>query len=180
MILCNFDFMQKIKSLRNISVVALLCLMMSFTVAHKFYVSVTSIKYSEKDSSFQITSRIFIDDLEAVLLERYGVTSKLATPQESKIAEEYIQKYFNTKFVIGINGKKVDYQFLGKVYDNDVILCYLEIPNVKLSDVKTLSVQNEILTDLFDEQQNIVHVKWNGKKKSLILIKENNKGMLNL
>ena len=159
--------------------VALLALM-SFVTFHKFYVSVTHVNYSEKDTAFQITSRIFIDDLEAVLLERYGITSNLNTAKESKLTEEYIGKYFNTKFVIEINSKKAAYKFLGKRYENDVVLCFLELPNIKLSDTKSISVQNEILTDLFDEQQNIVHFKWKGKKKSFVLIKQNNKGMLNL
>ena len=151
-----------------------------FSEAHKFYVSVTNFKYIEEEQAFQITSRIFIDDLEAVLLERYGITSNLNTAKESKLTEEYIGKYFNTKFVIEINGKKAAYKFLGKRYENDVVLCFLELPNIKLSDTKSISVQNEILTDLFDEQQNIVHFKWKGKKKSFVLIKQNNKGMLNL
>nr|WP_299339831.1 DUF6702 family protein [Allomuricauda sp.] len=154
--------------------------LLSLGMAHKFYVSVTNVRYSEKDASFQITTRIFIDDLEAVLKERYGITSNLATPKESNIADEYIKKYFRTKFVIELDGKKVDYEFLGKTYDNDVVLCYLELPKIELSELKSISVQNEILTDLFEEQQNIVHFKWKGKKKSFVLIRENNKGMLNL
>jgi len=56
----------------------------------------------------------------------------------------------------------------------------LEIPKVNLPEIKTMSVQNEILTDLFDEQKNIVHIKWRDNKKSFVLIRENNKGMLNL
>ena len=155
-------------------------LFLSFSSAHKFYVSVTNIVYSEEDSAFQITSRVFIDDLDKLLEERYGIEAKLATPEESKIAEEYIEKYFRSKFVVELDGKVVPYNFLGKKYDTDVAICYLEIPNVKLSEVKTMSVQNEVLTDLFDEQQNVVHVKWNGNKKSFVLIRENNKGMLNL
>lgn len=136
--------------------------------------------YSEKDSAFQITSRIFIDDLEQVLEERYGILAKLATDEESKIADEYIKKYFNTKFAITLDNKNVNYSFLGKQYDNDVVICYLELADVDLADVKSITVQNEILTDLFEEQQNIVHVKWKGQKKSFVLIRENNKGMLNL
>ena len=159
---------------------ALVLGLMSFGIAHKFYVSVTNIQYSEKNNSFQITSRIFIDDLEAVLKERYGVTSNLATDKESNIAEAYIEKYFRTKFVLELDGEKVDYQFLGKAYDNDVIICYLELTDVKLDDISSVGFQNEILTDMFEEQQNIVHFKWKGKKRSFILIKENNKGMLNL
>lgn len=136
--------------------------------------------YSEKDSAFQITSRIFIDDLEEVLEERYGIQAKLATDEESKITDEYIKKYFNTKFAITLDNKNVNYSFLGKQYDNDVVICYLELTDVDLAAVKSITVQNEILTDLFEEQQNIVHVKWKGQKKSFVLIRENNKGMLNL
>ncbi|WP_435624951.1 DUF6702 family protein [Flagellimonas sp.] len=152
----------------------------SFSEMHKFYVSVTNVNYSEKNQAFQITTRIFIDDLEDVLLERYDITSKLASVEESEVAEDYIKKYFNTKFVVEINGEKVDYTFLGKTYDNDVVICYLEIPNKQLSETKSIAIQNEILTDLFDEQQNIVHFKLNGQKKSFVLIRDNNKGMLNL
>ena len=155
-------------------------LLVSFTVAHKFYVSVTNINYSEDDAAFQITSRILIDDLDRLLNERYGIEAKLATPNESKIADEYIEKYFRTKFLIELDGKPANYTFLGKRYDTDVVICYLEIPKVNLPEIKTMSVQNEILTDLFDEQKNIVHIKWRDNKKSFVLIRENNKGMLNL
>ena len=172
--------MMKSKKARMMVLPLVMLLFLSFSSAHKFYVSVTNIVYSEEDSAFQITSRVFIDDLDKLLKERYGVEAKLATPNEAKIAEEYIEKYFRTKFVMEMDGEPVQYNFLGKRYDNDVVICYLEIPNVNLSEVKQLSVQNEVLTDLFDEQQNVVHVKWNGNKKSFVLIRENNKGMLNL
>ena len=172
--------MMKLKKAKMLILPLAMLLFLSFSSAHKFYVSVTNIVYSEEDSAFQITSRVFIDDLDKLLEERYGIEAKLATPKESKIAEEYIEKYFRSKFVVELDGKVVPYNLLGKKYDTDVAICYLEIPNVKLSEVKTMSVQNEVLTDLFDEQQNVVHVKWNGNKKSFVLIRQNNKGMLNL
>lgn len=155
-------------------------LLLSFSSAHKYYVSVTNIAYSKDDSAFQVTSRVFIDDLDKLLKERYDIEAKLATPKESKLADEYIEKYFRTKFAIELDGEPVQYNFLGKRYDNDMVICYLEIPNVKLSETKSMTIQNEVLMDLFDNQQNIVHVKWNGNKKSFMLIRQNNKGMLNL
>ncbi len=172
--------MMKLKALRKIALLLAAVALLSFTSAHKFYVSVTNVVYSEKSTSFQITSRIFIDDLEEVLKERYGIDAKLATKDETQIANSYIEKYFRTKFTVELDGKIASYSFLGKEYDNDVVICYLELENVDLSNLKSLAVQNEMLTDLFEEQQNIVHVKWKGKKKSFVLIKENNKGMLNL
>ena len=142
--------------------------------------SVTNIQYSKEDNSLQITSRIFIDDLENVLEERYGVEMNLATAKESKEANLYIEKYMRSKLAISADGKNKAFVFLGKKYDNDLIICYLEIEDIDLSSHKTLEVENDILTDLFEEQQNIVHFRISGKKKSFVLVKENNKGMLNL
>jgi len=162
------------------SLLVLLLPLVAFTIAHKFYVSVTNISYSEKDRSLQITSRIFIDDFEQVLLERYGIEAHLTTDSESALTDEYIEKYLKTKFLIFVDGEQRQYSFLGKKYDNDIMICYLEVPEVDLGNIKSIEVQNELLTDLFDEQQNVVHFKIKGKKKSFVLIKENNKGMLNL
>ncbi|NAS14122.1 DUF6702 family protein [Poritiphilus flavus] len=148
--------------------------------AHKFYVSVTNVNYSEKEDALQITTRIFVDDFEQVIEERYGVKMNLATADEDELAEQYIEKYLRAKFAIEINGENRAYTYLGKQYDDDVMICYLELPKLEFDKVKSIQIQNEVLTDLFDEQQNIVHFKINGIKKSFVLIRENNKGMLNL
>ena len=153
--------------------------LLAFNV-HKFYVSVTNINYSEEDKAFQITSRLFIDDLEALLQERYGIEAKLDTDKENPVADAYIEKYLNTKLLLYLNDVKVDYTFLGKKYDNDVVIFYLEVEKVVFEDLKTVVVENELLTDLFDEQKNLVHIKYKGEKKSFILIKSDTKGMLNL
>ena len=76
------------------------------------------------------------------------------------LADEYIEKYLRTKFLIYLNDKRVDYDFLGKKYDNDVVICYMELSEVDLKNLQKMEIENEILTDLFDEQKNIVHVKW--------------------
>lgn len=153
---------------------------LSFATAHKFYVSVTNINYSEETAAFQVTTRIFIDDFEKVLKERYDVQLGLATDRESDASDRFMEKYLRAKFAVEIDGQPVAFDFLGKKYDNDVAICYIEIPKVMLDEAKTLTVQNEILTDIFEEQKNIVHVKWKGNKKSFVLIKGNDKGMLNL
>ena len=160
----------------------LICLLplFAFTMAHKFYLSVTNVVYSEKDEALQITTRIFIDDLEAVLLERYDFKGQLATEKELTLAEDYIEKYIRAKLVLQLDGKAANFDFIGKKYEDDLIICYIEVPNVVLSNHTSIQIQNDILTDMYDEQQNVVHFKINGMKKSFVLIKGNNKGMLNL
>lgn len=154
--------------------------LMAFTIAHKFYISVTNVGYSEKDDAIQITTRLFVDDVNAVLRERYGLEPKLGTKSESQMDREYFEKYLRTKFLVEVNGKNTQYKFLGKKYDTDMIICYLEVPKVNLPKVKSIAVINELLTDIYDEQQNVVHFKINGNKKSFVLLKSNTKGMLNL
>jgi hypothetical protein len=154
--------------------------LVSFTEAHKFYVSVTNVEYSEKEESLQVISRIFIDDLESVLLQRYDMKADLATPEESDQALAYIERYFNARFTVFVNGSAREYTFLGRKYDKDQVICYLEITGLPKTSLESVGVQNEILMDIFDEQKNLVHLKILGAKKSFVLIRENNKGMLNL
>ncbi|MFD2587583.1 DUF6702 family protein [Croceitalea marina] len=163
-----------------LSLLSVFILFTSFTIAHKFYVSVTNINYSEKTDALQITSRIFIDDLEALLQERYEITAGLGTKEESELADTYIEKYLKAKFVLELNEEGVSYDYIGKKYDNDVVIFYLELPNVGFEGLKSIGIQNDVLSDLYEEQKNLVHIKWKGKKKSFVLIRENNKGMLNL
>ena len=148
--------------------------------AHKFYVSVTHIDYNEEEKAFQITSRIFIDDLESVLNSRYEVDLQLATDLEADDAASYIGKYLSSKISVEINGTTAEITFLGKEYRNDIVLCYLEITGVDASEINSIVIENNVLTEVFEEQQNVVHLKIGPKKKSFILVRENNKAMLNL
>ena len=79
--------------------------------------------------------------------------------------------------IMKINGEEKTLNFIGKAYENDIVVCYLEIEGVK--NIDTFEIENTVLFDLYAEQQNIVRTKINSKNKSFILIKENDKGLLN-
>ena len=152
----------------------------AFAGAHKFYISVTNVDYSEKDQAVQIITRVFIDDMNAVLKERYEFATSLGTDKESSVDKEYLERYLRTKFMVEINGKTVKYDFIGHKYDSDMVICYLEVPNIPLETLKQIGITNEVLTDIYDDQQNVVHMKVKGQKKSHVLVKSRPKGMLNL
>lgn len=158
----------------------LLLPLVAFTAAHKFYVSVTNVVYSDKDDAIQITTRIFIDDLDNAFKERYEIKSQMATKKELENIDVYVEKYLKSKFLIYIDGEQKEFTYIGKKYDNDVVVCYIEVPNVKFTSIKSIAIINEVLMDMFDEQQNVVHFKLNDNKKSFVLTRDNNKGMLNL
>jgi CRISPR/Cas system-associated exonuclease Cas4 (RecB family) len=147
------------------------------TTLHKYYVSVTEIEYVKEKKSLQIVSRLFVDDLETVLRKRYDAHLVLTKSKESKDVNMYLQRYLKDKFQIKINGKQVDYAFIGKEYETDIVYFYLEIKNV--SDIKSFEVVNTLLFDVFEDQQNIVKTNINSQNESFILIPQNDKGLLN-
>lgn len=144
--------------------------------AHKFYVSITKIEYAEEQQSLQIISKIFIDDLEDVLQERYDPDLILDSTNEDDQLDHFVEKYLLKKFKLKANGAEVTPKFLGMEYEVETLVCYLEVPGIM--SLNNLEITNELLFELFPEQQNIVHVKKAGKRRSLILVKDKSSDML--
>lgn len=151
--------------------------LLAFTAAHKFYVSATDIEYNEKQRSLQIISHVFTDDLEKLLQRRFHEELTLVKEKEHPAADDYVQRYFKDKFQVSVNGKERSFNYIGKEYDKDQLLVYLEIEDVE--PLETISVQNAVLTDLFPEQKNVVKVEFKGEIKSLLLMWDNLSGTLN-
>jgi len=165
------------KSLQLIFALLTLPLLMSSSIKHEYYVSVTKIEHSKEQNSLQIINQVFIDDFEKLLRERYDESITLQTENESSIVETYIQRYLSDKLKININGEDVSYKFIGKEYKDDIVYCYLEVENISI--VKSIEVTNKVLFDVFEEQQNIVRLKLNDKNKSFLLIPANDTCVLN-
>lgn len=143
----------------------------AFSVLHKYYISVTQIEYVKSKQSIQIITRIFTDDFEKLLRTRYDETITLAEINEPETTNLYIERYLKEKIKIKINNKTVNFSFVGKEYDADLVKCYLEIEGVKT--IESFEISNEVLFDLFNDQQNIIKAKINSNQKSVILIPQN-------
>lgn len=156
--------------------VACLFLCTSF-VAHKYYLSVTDIAYNKEEASLQMITRLFYDDLEAVLRERYSKDITVDATSNQEELDIYIKKYLNAKVKIIVNGKEKTLSYLGKRYDDDFVVCYIEITGV--SSIKTLEIENTVLMDAFSDQKNMIHTDILGKKKSLLLVDGKANAVLN-
>ncbi len=144
--------------------------------AHKYYISLTKIDFIETKKTVQITMRFFIDDIENALQSRYNTNLELATKDENKKANFFIEKYIGQKFKITINEEEKTHKYLGKEYDNDVVFFYLEI--IDIDKIDKIEVQNNMLMETFEEQENYIKLNINDIKKTFILIKANDKEML--
>lgn len=160
-----------------LTLLAVVYSLFAFTVAHKYFVSITQIEFVEEQQSVQVITRVFTDDLEHLLQERYDQSITLNETEENAIANGYIEKYLLDKIQIKINNDKKDMLFIGNKYEDDILYCYLEVENV--SSIENFEIQNNVFFDVFEDQKNIVKTTINDKKKSFVLVQSNNNGVIN-
>ncbi len=157
-------------------IVALLFVGLSSFNVHKFYVSVTKVEYNAEAETLQIISKIFIEDIEDVLNERYNTETFLDTKKETARDRELLREYILKKLKIEVNGQRAALNYLGVAYEDDIVKAYIEVTGVK--ECKTIGVENTALMEKFEEQQNIFHFTVGDKKRSMVLEKENPNGLL--
>jgi len=161
----------------KITLLILLFPLITGSTDHKFYVSITKIEYVAESESLQIITQFFLDDIEEVLRKRYRPDVSLGTTKETTEDVALLKKYILQKLKISVNGSPVSLDYLGIEYDIDMVKSYIEVTGVK--EFKSIEIEFKALTEIFTEQQNIIHFKTSKKRKSLILDIDNPKGVLN-
>jgi hypothetical protein len=163
------------KSWKGLILVLILPLF-AFSSLHKYYVSVTKIDYIKETQAIQITSRIFIDDFEKLLRGRYDEAVVLNSGKSEDQIDIYIEKYLKLKLQISINKQQQPLTFIGKAYEDDKVVCYLEIENIQ--EINQFEIKNQVLFDMFKKQRNIVRTFINDKNKTFVLLPKKDKGLL--
>ena len=138
---------------------------------HKFYLSVTQMEFDADKNRITAISRVFVDDLEETLRQRYDVQLALGTDREDEKASFYIRRYVEQKLTVEINNVPLEFSFAGFTYQNDQIVLLSEFSIID-SDEYEIKVTNTLITDAYSDQQNLVHFRMNQKKQSEVLTKE--------
>jgi len=142
-----------------------------FFFFHPVHISVTEFNYSEKDKALQITSRIFIDDLELAIRQgRKDEDLDITKPKNGVTTEQLVTEYLRNHLKVKLDGKPQKINFLGLETEDVAFVCYLEIENVK--KVKSLEVFNDTITEVHDDQSNLVHVTYKSPIKSARLMRD--------
>lgn len=143
---------------------------------HKFFVSLTEVRFNSESGRIEVSIRVFPDDLDRALFEREGIHTQLATELELPEADSLLKLYLLDHFYMEVNGERIQLEYLGKEPEADAIWCYLE--SEKLEEPSVYLVNNSILTHTFEDQVNIVQVyqgKWN---KGLMLSRDHRSDQL--
>lgn len=150
-------------------------------IVHEFHLSNTEVRYNVDEEALQITTRIFIDDLEESLGKQGHKGLYLCTEQEPEHAETLLEEYLIDNIQITVDEEIQSFTYLGKEISDDLIAvwCYMEILNI--TPKSEISVSNNVLLKDFSDQKNIVKIQVdNGQKKMFILENGKNSGSMTL
>ncbi len=146
-------------------------------IFHAFHVSVFDMEWESDEKHLKITTRVFYDDLEdALKLHTENTQYNISDESQWDSINKDIESYFLANFSIQTGRKPLQLVFLGSEREGDVIWSYIEVENLK--SFKSMTITNSILTEVFDDQENLVHVRRNRVVRSLRLTSELSSGSL--
>jgi hypothetical protein len=133
--------------------------------AHEFHTSITDARYNPKNQTYELSVRVFADDLEEALSRRHKATIRLDRSERvNKLMAEYLQTHLA---ISAVKGTRAAQKFLGAQEEADAVWLYLEIPAGKVPSGQ-LWVQNALLIEVFEDQTNILNLEVAGKKRSVL------------
>lgn len=151
-------------------------LMSASPVAHPFYVSVTEISHNAGEKSLEISCKVYVDDLEAIIKKNYGAVVDFTKEADQKNIDKYVADYILKNLKLTADGKAINLTYLGAEKESESAWVFMEVKNV--APFKKLDFQNSILYDFIDSQINIMHVTNGGKRQSTKVVYPEKAGAL--
>jgi hypothetical protein len=140
----------------------------SFSLFHPVHISFTNVDYNEAQDKFEILFKLFIDDFDEILKNKYGKNLNLTGGRWENNYVETINKYVLEHFKLIINRKdktKSSLRFVKKETAEDAIWLYYDFITKEKNN--TFEVHNSLMTDLFMDQKNLLIFTYKGKQKAL-------------
>ena len=133
--------------------------------------AIFQVNYVPEKKMLQITSRIFVDDLNLAIQKKYGKKVSLGSEKESVDDQGVLKKYFTENLQIKVNGQSKPVAFLSKELEGDVLICYCRVTDV--AKLHSAEITNKLLTHWNSEQQNILHFTAFGNKQTVLFTASN-------
>jgi hypothetical protein len=139
-------------------------------LVHAYHTSITQIEYNTKEKVYEISIRLFTDDLEKTLGQATK-NPKLKIINDDK-NDGLVSDYFQIHFVItNAQGKKQPVEYIGKENENPATWIYFQLPSN--GSLKGFKLHQDVLMETFDDQVNIVNIAFAQQKNSYIFNAKN-------
>lgn len=137
--------------------------------SHPFYVGVTELHITP--GGLELSVRLFTDDLEAAL-DAFGEQAgiDLIRQQPEARIDSLLPAYFTAKMTLLANNNRLKCTYIG--YEIEMDACWVHLEAKLNPAVERISIDLQLLYELFPSQQHIVHLLQGGVRKSTRLDKE--------
>ncbi len=141
---------------------------------HDLHISRTLINFDDKTQTLQVSTYLFLNDIERALEDEGGSNLKLCTKYEDPKGDFLLKDYIKNHFVIKSGEKTLVMDYIGKEPSDDVqaVWCYFEVEGLSLP--KKINIQSSILTEIFSDQKNIISTAHNNKKIDVVMLDSGN------
>jgi hypothetical protein len=148
---------------------------------HPIYISNTEIKYNQKSQAYEISVKIFADDLEKVFKKEYHEHIEIGTDREHPKTKEYLSTYLNQNLIFYTDNKKLEYKYIGHESGgkSEMFAMYIYLETKKCVKTSVLKVSNSILLSEISNQLNFISLHSNSGIKKYICRKGDNIKVLN-
>jgi hypothetical protein len=158
------SFWSKITPAVNFAGLVVLMLICLSVKMHPYYISVVDIKYTNSQNTLQISSKMFINDLEDALKKTSKKNIDILNPKNKTETDSVLFNYIKQRLSLNINSKPQLLNYVGYEKEEDAIWTYLEIKNCKAP--KKINIETKLLYDFLPTETIIIHCEINGVKKS--------------
>jgi hypothetical protein len=143
---------------------------------HPIHVSVTELAYDEKEKQLEITMRVFTDDLEQALRKSAGISDLDIMDGDTAKVDQLMKTYLKDHFSVLLDNRQQSLVYLGHERDGDAMVFYIE--GTKVKKWNSLSIKNDLLMDVFEDQSNLINCYLGEEVKSLRLTKDSSSGVI--
>ncbi|MFT6997010.1 MAG: hypothetical protein ACJAQ4_000755 [Cryomorphaceae bacterium] len=121
---------------------------------HPFHVGLIEIEYNPITETYQVSMKLFTDDLEKGLEKFSGLSLDITDSSYTEVSDSLMSVYIDQNFEIR-SEDKINLEFIGSEREYDVTWIYLE--SDKINPQNVCQVTNEILLSVYSDQTHIVH-----------------------
>lgn len=137
------------------------------SLLHPVHVSVTSVEYVKEKNIFDVSFKLFWDDFEVIIAQKYGVLLNLGKEDEKKEKEHYFTQYISASFSLMVDGVKLEPKYKMDTINEASIWLYYSYPG-RLGKTK-IEIENRLMLDMFDDQTNLLMVKFGNIEKGFTM-----------
>lgn len=129
-------------------------------LAHPLKMAYTSVKYNKAKQVFEISHRVFQDDFEATLKEKYGYKGgDVYANQKNAETQKTVNRFFEKNFSITFGNKKPKLRYIKTEQKQQMgIIVWYETDKINIATLKSVAIYNYIMMESFKEQVNMFNL----------------------